>query len=161
MEPTDTAPHDAGLRFRVLDQRAAVPTRQSADAAGLDLTACLPRGPVEAGSVTLEPGQIAAIPTGVAMALNRGWEGQIRARSGLAIRNGIAIPNAPGTIDADYRGELIVGLINLGGAPFEIAHGMRIAQLIIAPVWTGEPAIVDHLDPTERGAGGFGSSGLR
>ena len=160
MQQTQTCAQDPALRFRLLDKRAAVPARHSAGAAGLDLAACLPRGPIEAASFVLERGRIAAIPTGVAMAVNPGWEGQIRARSGLAIRSGIAVPNAPGTIDADYRGELLVGLINLGPEPFEIAHGMRIAQLVIAPVWAGEPEIVADLDATARGTGGFGSSGV-
>lgn len=157
----DTGAFDAGLRFRLLDSRAVVPGRHSDDAAGFDLAACLPRGAIEGGSVMLHPGRILAVPTGVSMSLNRGWEGQVRARSGLAIRHGIAIPNAPGTIDADYRGELLVGLINLGRESFEIAHGMRVAQLVVAPVWSGQPAVVDQLDATARGEGGFGSSGLR
>ncbi|MEM0983061.1 MAG: dUTP diphosphatase [Planctomycetota bacterium] len=152
---------DAGLRFKVLDPRARVPERKSALAAGLDLAACLPRGSVEQDVVTLEPGAIAMIPTGLAMAVNAGWEAQVRPRSGLAIRHGISVPNAPGTIDADYRGELIVGLINLSPHAYEITHGLRIAQLVIAPVWTGDPVVVEELDETDRGDRGFGSTGMR
>ena len=149
------------VAFQRLDPRASVPQAKSELAAGLDLAACLPRGPVETGSIELSRGQIVMIPTGLAMALPAGYEGQVRPRSGLAIKHGVTVPNAPGTIDADYRGELMVGLINLGSEPFVIEHGMRIAQLVIAAVAMPEVIEVESLDETARGAGGFGSTGLR
>lgn len=137
-----------------LDADAAIPQRMSDGAAGLDLAACLPAGPV-----VLAPGERRLVPTGLAVAIPPGFEGQVRARSGLAVRHGIAIVNAPGTIDADYRGELKVILINLGDAPFEIRHGERVAQLVLAPVAMLAPLEVDVLPPAARGAGGFGSTG--
>ena len=148
------------LRVHRLDARATLPTYHSDLAAGLDLSACLPREPVEDGAVTIEPGRIAKIPTGVAIAIPPGFEGQVRPRSGLSTKHGITVPNAPGTIDADYRGEVLVGLINLGSEAFEVTHGMRIAQLVIAPVWMGSPLEVRELDETDRSSSGFGSTGL-
>ena len=145
------------VRFRILDQRASVPQRQSDQAAGLDLAACLPQGQP---SLMLEPGQIAVVPTGLAIAVPYGHEGQVRPRSGLATKRGITVPNAPGTIDADYRGELKVALINLSREPQTIEHGDRIAQLVIAPVAMCRVVVVDELDETIRGVGGFGSTGV-
>ncbi|MEQ8846013.1 MAG: dUTP diphosphatase [Phycisphaerales bacterium] len=145
------------VRLRVLDARAAVPQRQSEAAAGLDLAACLPEAQP---SLTLEPGRIAIVPTGLAIAIPEGYEGQVRPRSGLATKRGVTVPNAPGTIDADYRGELRVALINLSSEPQTIAHGDRIAQLVIAPVAMCEVVVVEELDETVRGAGGFGSTGV-
>lgn len=139
-----------------LDPRAHVPAYQSDQAAGLDLAACLP--PDE--TIRLEPGQIAMVRTGLAVAIPPGFEGQVRPRSGLASRFGITLPNAPGTIDADYRGEILVPLINLGRQPFTIEHGLRVAQLIIAPVARVQVVTVASLDVTPRGANGFGSTGL-
>lgn len=121
----------------------------------MDLAACLPDGE----AVTLPPGGIAVIPTGLAMSIPDGFEGQIRPRSGLAVKFGVTVVNAPGTIDADYRGELKIGLINLGERDFTIEHGARIAQLIVAPIARASIEEVDCLDDTERGAGGFGSTG--
>jgi dUTP pyrophosphatase len=132
-----------------------LPKYQSALAAGLDLLAAVPAD----APVVLAPGKRASIPTGIALALPPGTEGQVRPRSGLAARHGIGVLNAPGTIDADYRGEVQVLLINLGDENFEVTRGMRIAQLIIAPVSQAELIAVEKLDETVRGSGGFGSTG--
>jgi dUTP pyrophosphatase len=110
--------------------------------------------------VVIAPGARAAIPTGFAFALPEGMEGQVRPRSGLAAQQGVTVINAPGTIDADYRGEVTVALVNLGDAPFTVTRGMRIAQLVIAPVLRVALSEVPSLDPTERGQGGFGSTGV-
>ena len=142
------------LQVRRLDERAVVPQYQSKLAAGLDLVACLD------APITLEPGARALIPTGLAVAIEPGFEGQIRPRSGLACKFGVTVPNAPGTIDADYRGQVKVGLINLGQEPFVVEPGTRIAQLVIAPVARAEVLEVEQLDETVRGAGGFGSTGV-
>lgn len=131
----------------------ALPARASADAAGLDLRAALE------GPVTLPSGGRALIPTGITVAIPRGLEGQVRPRSGLAIKHGVTLLNSPGTIDADYRGEISVIMINHGEAPFVISRGDRIAQLVFASVAPVEIEEVRELPPTERGAGGFGSSG--
>jgi dUTP pyrophosphatase len=139
---------------RRLVAEAELPRRMSAAAAGLDLAACLPDGPV-----VLQPGERRLLATGLAVAITVGYEGQVRPRSGLALRHGLSIVNAPGTIDADYRGELKVLLINLGGEPVTISHGDRIAQLVVAPVAMAEVREVDELPAAERGAGGFGSTG--
>jgi dUTP pyrophosphatase len=139
-------PHGEGL---------PLPAYQSADAAGLDLLAAVP----EDAPVTLEPGKHALVPTGLIFALPRGYEAQVRPRSGLAAKYGVTVLNAPGTIDADYRGEVSVLLINHGRAPFTIRRGERIAQLVIAPVVRVELASVTALPATDRGGGGFGSTG--
>lgn len=141
-----------------LDDRATIPQYQTQLAAGLDLAACLPRHDTPE-TVTIEPGDIAKIPLGFACAIPAGFEGQVRPRSGLATKHGLTVPNAPGTIDADYRGEMFVALINLGREPMNITHGMRIAQLVIAPVSHANIVLVDSLDQTTRGTGGFGSTG--
>ncbi len=143
------------LLARRLSPRATLPAYQTALAAGLDLAACLPEGEV----ITLAPGAIARVPTGWAVAIPVGFEGQVRPRSGLASKHGVTVINAPGTVDADYRGELQVALINLGRDPFVIEHATRIAQMIIAPVSRVEITVVESLDATERGEGGFGSTG--
>ncbi len=153
MTALDT-PELPALLVQRLHPDAVAPQRMSAGAAGLDLTACLPGGPV-----LLKPGERCLVATGLALAIPPGYEGQVRARSGLALRHGLAIVNAPGTIDADYRGELQVILINLGDAPLEIRHGERIAQLVLAPVAMLAPREVDTLPPAGRGTGGFGSTG--
>jgi dUTP diphosphatase len=133
-----------------------LPEYHSAQAAGLDLLAAVPAdAPVE-----LAPRARAMIPTGVAIALPPGTEGQVRPRSGLAARHGVTVLNSPGTIDADYRGELQVILINLGTEAFVVRRGMRIAQLIVAPVQRAEIVEVASLDATGRAAGGFGSTGV-
>jgi dUTP pyrophosphatase len=110
--------------------------------------------------VVLEPGDIALIPCGFAMALPPGYEAQVRPRSGLATKFGISMPNAPGTVDADYRGEMKVPLINLGRQPFTVEPGMRVAQMVIARVARAEVSVVDALTETARGSGGFGSTGV-
>lgn len=150
-----------GVRFVRLDARAQTPAYQSELAAGLDLAACLPRGEIAGEAFDLAPGEIARVPTGLALAIPAGYEGQVRPRSGLAARFGVTVPNAPGTIDADYRGEVFVALINLGREGRRIAHGDRIAQLVIAPVVRAVLEEADALDGTGRGGGGFGSTGLR
>jgi len=142
------------LLIHRLHPEATLPRRMSEGAAGLDLAACLP-----GGGVRLSPGERCLVSTGLAVAIPEGYEGQVRPRSGLALRHGITIVNAPGTIDADYRGELQVILINLGQEPFEIRHGERIAQLVLAPVAHLSIDLVDELPPAVRGTGGFGSTG--
>ena len=141
------------LRFLRLHPGAHVPCYQTSHAAGLDLHACLE------GPVTLAPGDIAMIPCGFAMAIPHGFEGSVRPRSGLATKHGISMPNAPGTVDSDYRGEMKVPLINLGREAFVVEHGMRVAQMVIAPVARATVREVSELDGTARGAGGFGSTG--
>jgi dUTP pyrophosphatase len=134
-----------------------LPQYQSALAAGLDLLAAVPAdAPVE-----IPPGGRAVIGTGVAIALPPGSEGQIRPRSGLAARHGVTVLNTPGTIDADYRGELQVILVNIGSKLFVVQRGMRIAQLVIAPIQRAMVVEWDSLDATERAAGGLGSTGLQ
>ncbi len=131
-----------------------LPAYETLGAAGMDL-----RAAVGAESVVLAPGMRALVPTGLAIALPEGFEAQIRPRSGLAFRHGITQLNTPGTIDSDYRGELKVILINHGQAPFTIAHGDRIAQLVVAPVTQAVWVEAETLDETVRGVGGFGSTG--
>ena len=130
-----------------------IPKRASNHAAGYDLCADLPK------PLVLEMGRRALVPTGISIALPEGFEAQIRPRSGLALKNGITVLNSPGTIDADYRGEIQVILINLGQEPFEISPGMRIAQMVIAPVSAPELNRVESLSETLRSSGGFGSTG--
>jgi dUTP pyrophosphatase len=113
------------------------------------------------GPLVLSPGARALVPTGLAFAIPAGYEGQVRPRSGLAAKHGVTVANAPGTIDWDYRGEVKVILINLGHEPFTIERGMRIAQLVIAPVTQAVIVESDTLDETDRGAGGFGSTGIK
>ena len=132
-----------------------LPKYETALAAGADLRAALP----DNEPMTLAPGQRALVPTGLAMALPAGYEAQIRPRSGLAYKHGITCLNTPGTIDADYRGEVKVLLINHGDAPFEIQRGERIAQMVIVPITQPDFISVDVLSETARGAGGFGSTG--
>ena len=131
----------------------ALPRYETEHAAGMDLSACIP------ADITLAPGKRALIPTGFAIALPPGTEAQVRPRSGLAAKHGITVLNSPGTIDADYRGEIGVILINHGDAAFTIGRGMRIAQMVVAPVVQAALAEVEELPATERGAGGFGSTG--
>ncbi len=122
-------------------------------AAGMDVCAAIET------AEHLAPGDIVLIPTGLAMAIPRGFEVQVRPRSGLAIKHGISVVNAPGTIDADYRGEIKVGLINLGSKPYTVHRGDRIAQLIVQQVYQASITLVDELDETERNEGGFGHTG--
>ncbi len=132
-----------------------LPAYQSAHAAGLDLLAAVP----EDAPMLLAPGKYALVPTGLTIALPPGHEAQVRPRSGLAAKHGITVLNSPGTVDADYRGEIGVLLINHGDAPFSIRRGERIAQMVIATVAMAEFVAVEALSATERGAGGFGSTG--
>ena len=148
----ESAPVVAFERLSVLAQ---LPQYATPGAAGADLVAA------NNTDIILEIGQRALIPTGLAMALPLGFEAQIRPRSGLALKNGVTVLNAPGTIDSDYRGEVQVLLVNHGTAPFTITPGMRIAQMVIAPVAQLPFAVADSLDETQRGLGGFGSTGLK
>ena len=132
-----------------------LPEYKSSRAAAMDLAAAVP------ASVTLAPGARALIPCGFSIAVPDGFEGQVRPRSGLAARHGVTVVNAPGTIDSDYRGEVMVALVNLGDAPFVVERGMRIAQLLVAPVPRVTWSEVDELPATMRGAGGFGHTGTQ
>jgi dUTP pyrophosphatase len=139
-------PHGEGL---------PLPSYQSAQAAGLDLVAAVPRDQ----PAKLQPGARALVPTGFALELPPGYEAQVRPRSGLALKHGVTLLNSPGTIDADYRGELMVILINHGAEQFLVQRGDRIAQLVIAPVASVQIVAVEALGDTDRGPGGFGSTG--
>jgi dUTP pyrophosphatase len=141
-------PHGAGL---------PLPQYQSAQAAGLDLVAAVP----EDAPVVIEPGRSAMIPTGIALALPTGFEGQVRPRSGLAAKHAVTVLNSPGTIDADYRGEVAVLLINHGRESFSVTRGTRIAQLVIAAYAQANLVLVEKLAETTRGTGGFGSTGTK
>ncbi len=132
----------------------SLPRYMTDGSSGLDLFACLDE------DVVLGPGERRLIPTGIMIAIPEGFEGQIRARSGLAIQKGIGIINGPGTIDSDYRGELGVVLINFGKEPFVVHHGDRIAQLVISQVFRADLEEVDELPPTQRQGGGFGHTGI-
>jgi dUTP pyrophosphatase len=141
------------VRFKRLRPGAVRPQYMTAEAAGMDLSSAAD------APITLEPGARAGVPTGWAMELPSGHEGQVRPRSGLALRHGVTVANAPGTIDSDYRGELVVLLVNLGREPFVIRPGDRIAQLVVAPVVRVDVEEVDGLSDTTRGGGGFGHTG--
>ena len=141
-------PHGKGLPAPVYETQAS---------AGMDLRAAVP----EDQPLTLNQGEVAMVPTGFAMALPVGYEAQVRPRSGLAAKNSVTVLNTPGTIDADYRGEVKVILTNFGSRPFVIERGARIAQMVIAPVTTAEWTVVDELGETGRGTGGFGSTGKK
>ena len=140
------------------DPEIALPDYETVGAAGADLRANLAELD-RANGLTLAPGERALVPTGLAMEIPRGFEVQIRPRSGLALKHGISIPNSPGTIDEDYRGPVGVILINLGQEPFTIGHGDRIAQMVVAPVVQATFETATELSATKRGAGGFGSTG--
>ena len=129
-----------------------LPRYETAHAAGMDLLAAAP--------LTLAPGARGLVPTGIAIALPDGFEAQVRPRSGLAARHGVTVLNSPGTIDADYRGEIAVVLVNLGDEPFEVTRGMRVAQLVVAPVTRVRWREAEALPASGRGAGGFGSTGM-
>lgn len=144
---------DVSVRQLLHGEGLPLPRYETAGAAGLDLMAALD------GAITLAPGQRALVPTGLAVALPAGLEAQVRPRSGLALRHGLTVLNSPGTIDADYRGEIGVILVNHGDAPVVIDRGMRIAQLVLAPVARVSLVPVASLEPTARAAGGFGSTG--
>lgn len=140
------------------DRSLPLPSYRTEGAAGADLCAHLPSDAREAG-LAIALGEVAAVPTGLCMAIPEGWEGQVRARSGLA-KLGLILPNGPGTVDWDFRGEVLVLLLNAGREAVTIRHGDRIAQLVVAPVARASFAVVDRLDDTARGDGGFGSTGL-
>lgn len=137
------------------DVALGLPAYETAGAAGADLRANFP----DRSSVTLAPGTRALIPTGLRLAIPEGFEVQLRPRSGLALKHGITLPNSPGTIDSDYRGPLGVIVMNAGDAPFDIAHGDRIAQMVVAPVLQASFTVSSALQETVRGTGGFGSTG--
>ncbi|MGH1454270.1 MAG: dUTP diphosphatase [Paracoccaceae bacterium] len=137
------------------DRGLGLPAYVTAGAAGADLRANF----ADRRGLDIAPGARALIPTGLRLAIPAGYEVQLRPRSGLALKHGVTLPNAPGTIDSDYRGPLGVILMNAGDAPFHVAHGDRIAQMVVAPVVMARFSIVDQLDGTDRGAGGFGSTG--
>lgn len=141
------------VRFQRLSQFAVLPAYQSSLAAGMDLHAAIEE------DMVVERGAIALVPLGFAVELPPGYEGQVRPRSGLATRHGVTIPNSPGTVDADYRGEMKVALINLGSEPFTVTPGMRIAQFVVAPVTRVRWEDAADLTVTARGSGGFGSTG--
>lgn len=146
------------LREGWADPAVPLPDYATAGAAGADLRANFPEN-ARAEGLVLAPGARALVPTGLRLAIPEGFEGQVRGRSGLALRDGIGLPNAPGTIDADYRGPVGVILVNWGDRPFTVRHGERIAQLVIAPVVRARFALAGSLDGTARGTGGFGSTG--
>jgi dUTP pyrophosphatase len=131
-----------------------LPRYQTEGAVGLDLVAAV------AGAVTIAPGSRRLVPTGLALAIPDGFEGQVRPRSGLALRHGVTVLNSPGTIDPDYRGELQVLLVNLGAEPFVVQPLDRVAQLVVCPVARAEVTLVAELDATARGGGGYGSTGV-
>lgn len=141
-------PHGEGLQL---------PAYETAQSAGMDLRAAITEGE----TITLKPLERTLVPTGLAIALPDGYEAQVRPRSGLAAKNGVTVANSPGTVDADYRGEVKVILINLSNEDFTFERGERVAQMLIAPVTQGVWNQVDSLDETERGSGGFGSTGTR
>ena len=141
------------VKYKKIREYAIVPSYQSEHAAGMDLYSA------NEDPITIDPGEIALIPLGFAMALPDNYEAQVRPRSGLGTKFGVTLPNAPGTIDADYRGEVSVPLINHGKEPFVVETNMRIAQMIVAPVVQASFEVVEELDETLRGAGGFGSTG--
>jgi dUTP diphosphatase len=145
--PIKRLPHGEGL---------PLPAYETAGAAGLDLLAAVPEG----APLVLAPLARALVPTGLVLGLPAGYEAQVRPRSGLALKHGITVLNAPGTVDADYRGEVQVLLVNFGSEPFTIPRGARIAQLVVAPVTRVTPRETAWLDATKRAAGGFGSTGI-
>ncbi|MBU6208802.1 MAG: dUTP diphosphatase [Planctomycetes bacterium] len=141
------------IEWKRLSPLARIPAYQTSLAAGMDVHAAITE------PMLLEPNRVVLVPTGFALAIPEGFEAQVRPRSGLSTKHGVTVPNAPGTIDADYRGEVMVALINLGRADFTVEPGMRVAQLVFAPVARADIADVAELSPTERGTGGFGSTG--
>ena len=139
------------------DRALGLPSYETEGAAGADLRANFPKDQRE--GLMIAPGARALVPTGLRLAIPQGFEVQIRPRSGLALKHGITLPNSPGTIDSDYRGPLGVIVMNAGQEVFHVTHGMRVAQMVVAPVVQARFMLVNDLDATERGAGGFGSTG--
>lgn len=140
------------------DHAVALPCYETVGAAGADLRANFPEGARD--GVLLTPGQRILVPTGLILEIPSGWEVQVRPRSGLALKHGITLVNTPGTIDSDYRGPVGVILINLGDAPYQLRHGERIAQMVVAPALQASFYETDDISETARGAGGFGSTGV-
>ena len=141
------------IEWKRLSPLARIPAYQTSLAAGMDVHAAITE------PMLLEPNRVVLVPTGFALAIPEGFEAQVRPRSGLSTKHGVTVPNAPGTIDADYRGEVMVALINLGRSDFTVEPGMRVAQLVFAPVARADIAEVAELSSTQRGSGGFGSTG--
>ncbi|WP_270727851.1 dUTP diphosphatase [Shimia sp. Alg240-R146] len=141
------------------DQTVGLPSYETAGSAGADVRANFPE--TQRDGITLAPGERALVSTGLSLEIPAGYEVQMRPRSGLALKHGITLPNSPGTIDSDYRGPLGVIVLNAGQEPFEIDHGMRIAQMVVAPVLTAKFEMHQDLSASERGSGGFGSTGVR
>jgi dUTP pyrophosphatase len=141
------------IKITLEEHAVGAPAYQSEHAAGMDLVAAVEHG------IDIAPGEVVAVPTGLKVEIPVGYEGQVRPRSGLAARHAIGVPNAPGTIDADYRGEVKVLLVNLGRSPYRVERGDRIAQLVISPVVHAEIEVVATLTTTARGEGGFGHTG--
>ena len=141
------------IEWKRLSPLARIPAYQTSLAAGMDVHAAITE------PMLLEPNRVVLVPTGFALAIPEGFEAQVRPRSGLSTKHGVTVPNAPGTIDADYRGEVMVALINLGREDFTVEPGMRVAQLVFAPVARADISEVAELSSTERGTGGFGSTG--
>lgn len=146
---------EVGFKWLAHGKDLPLPNYETSGSAGMDLAAAIPEGE----AITLAPGERTLVPTGFCMALPQGFEAQVRPRSGLAAKHGITVLNTPGTIDSDYRGEVKVILANLGTESFEISRGLRVAQMIIAPVTQASWRVTENLDETERGDGGFGSTG--
>ena len=151
--PSAAAGSDVTVRVTLLPHAVEAPAYRTEHAAGMDLVAAID-DPLE-----LVPGKVEAVPTGIKVEIPPGYEGQVRPRSGLAAKHGIGIPNAPGTIDADYRGEVQVLLVNLGAASYTVRRGDRIAQLVLAPVTRARLEVATELSETARGSGGFGHTG--
>ncbi len=155
MDQSDQAPVVQLLRIRPAeDKDIPLPAYMTAHSAGMDLQAAIP------ADITLERSDIVLVPTGFAMAIPPGYEAQIRPRSGLAVKQGVTVINTPGTIDADYRGEIQVALVNLGKAAYTVKRGDRIAQMVFQQVSRARPELVETLTATDRGAGGFGHTGV-
>ena len=148
---------EVGFKWLAHGEGLALPLYETAGSAGMDLAAAIAEGE----TLSLAPGERCLVPTGFCLALPEGYEAQVRPRSGLAAKHGVTVLNTPGTIDADYRGEVKVILANFGAEPYEISRGMRIAQMIIAPVTQARWRVVENLDETSRGEGGFGSTGVK
>lgn len=144
------------IKFKKLNENAIIPEYKTDLSAGFDLNVLL-----EEGEYILKKGEIKLFKTGLAMSLPKGYEAQVRSRSGLSLKNGVIVLNAPGTIDADYRGEVGIILMNCGSEDYKVENGARIAQMVIAKYEKADIEIVDELDETDRGTGGFGSTGVK
>ena len=141
------------ILIKKVNEKAVIPKYETPGASGLDLVACIEN------KIVIKSGEKSLVPTGIAVSIPEGYEFQVRPRSGLAVKKSISVLNTPGTIDSDYRGEIKVILVNFGDVPFEITNGLRIAQMILCPIVKATLEEVDNLESTERGTGGFGSTG--